>query len=31
VAKVKAEREHLFVQAEELKLLALATVKVKMA
>lgn len=30
VAKVKAEREHLFVQAEERKLLALAAVKVKM-
>ena len=30
-AKVKAEREHLFVQAEELKILALARVKEKMA
>ena len=30
VAKVKAEREHLFVQAEELKLLAMARVKEKM-
>jgi formiminotetrahydrofolate cyclodeaminase len=31
VAKVKGEREHLFVQAEELKLLALARVKEKMS